>query len=165
MWGSLGFDGAEEAEVLRIAAGGKEEKRQHVVLKADLAPCRAGSLERKEQLRESDFALGGFEFFARADEGYNRTLPELTLHQVLRRLMRLVERQLIANAEKLEAKVDVTLLHPPNEKERVNFYTGAAHASLFTYLRLSLCLFLCFPLYVSLHVFLSLSLTLTSSLP
>jgi hypothetical protein len=122
LWGELGFDGEETKD---SKSNKKEKKKMHVVRKANLAPMRADSIERKEQLRESDFALGGFEFFARADEGYNRTLPELTLHQVLRRLMRLVERQLLANAEKLEAKVDVTLLHPPNNPEKENFYTEA----------------------------------------
>jgi hypothetical protein len=126
MWGELGFDGMETKENDPKRNNNKQgKKKMHVIKKADLAPCRADSIERKEQLRESDFSLGGFEFFARSDEGYNRTLPELTLHQVLRRLMRLVERQLIANAEKLEAKVDVTLLHPPNNPPRENFYTEA----------------------------------------
>ncbi len=120
MWGSLGFDAADREE-----GESQDKKKAHVVRKADLGPMRGDSIERKEQLRESDFALGGFEFFARADEGYNRTLPELTLHQVMRRLMRLVERQLLANAEKLEAKVDVTLLHPPNNPAKEHFYTEA----------------------------------------
>jgi hypothetical protein len=119
LWGSLGFDPADNKDDI------DEKKRSWVPLKADLSKCRVESVERKEQLRETDFALGGFEFFARADEGYNRTLPELTLHQVLRRLMRLVERQVLANVEKLEAKVDVTLLHPPNNPEREHFYSNA----------------------------------------
>jgi len=119
LWGSLGFDAAGDKEEAA------EKKRSYVPLKADLTHAKKESTERKEQLRETDFAVGGFEFFARADAGYNRTLPELTLHQVLRRLMRLVERQLIANAEKLEAKVDVTLLHPPNNPDRENFFSEA----------------------------------------
>jgi len=122
LWGALGFDAAADAALVDKEG---EKKKSYVPLKADLTNAKKESVERKEQLRETDFAVGGFEFFARADEGYNRTLPELTLHQVLRRLMRLVERQLIANAEKLEAKVDVTLLHPPNNPDRENFYSEA----------------------------------------
>ena len=39
--------------------------------------------------------------------------------------MRLLERDLIRNAEKLENAYDVTLLHPPHEKDRDVFYTEA----------------------------------------
>lgn len=121
LWGSLGFDPQDEIDAKKT----KEKKRCNIHKHADLSRCRLDSVERKEQLKESDFAIGGFEFFARADEGYNKTLPEMTLHQVLRRLMRLVERRLAENVEKLEAKVDVTLLHPPNNPDREHFYTKA----------------------------------------
>ena len=77
LWGSLGFDAEADKEVQEAG-----EKKSYVPLKADLSKSKKESVERKEQLRVTDFAVGGFEFFARADEGYNRTLPELTLHQV-----------------------------------------------------------------------------------
>jgi hypothetical protein len=121
LWGSLGFDAKEYSEEKEQS----ENPKKHVPLKADLGPCREDATERKEDLRVADFGIGGFEFFAHADEGYNRSLPELTLHQVLRRLMRLLERSLKENAAKLEAKIDVTLLHPPNEEVSENFYTDA----------------------------------------
>ena len=126
MWGSMGFDADELAEERSMYNEiGEKEVKHGIKMKADLSPCRKESIEKKEDLRVTDFAVGGFEFFAHAEEGYNRTIPELTLHQVLRRLMRLVERELLQNAEKLEAKIDTTLLHPPAMKEQDNFYTDA----------------------------------------
>lgn len=122
MWGSIGF-AAEEYESPQKIAEQKEKKG--IVMKADLRPLRENSNEAKEDLRVSDYSIGGFEFFAHAEEGYNRTIPELSLHQVMRRLMRLLERDLIRNAEKLEHEYDVTLLHPPHEKDRDVFYTEA----------------------------------------
>ena len=122
MWGSIGFAADEYISPQKM----KEEKdKKGIVMKADLRPLRENSVEAKEDMRVSDYSIGGFEFFAHAEEGYSRSIPELSLHQVLRRLMRLLERDLIRNAEKLENEYDVTLLHPPHEKDRDVFYTEA----------------------------------------
>ena len=122
MWGNIGFAAEEYISPQKM----KEEKeKKGIVMKADLRPLRENSVEAKEDMRVSDYSIGGFEFFAHAEEGYSRTIPELSLHQVLRRLMRLLERDLIRNAEKLENEYDVTLLHPPHEKDRDVFYTEA----------------------------------------
>jgi len=53
-----------------------------------------------DSLRSSDSALQNFEFFAESAEGYGRTYPELTLHQVMRRLMRLLHERLQKNVGK-----------------------------------------------------------------
>jgi len=78
--------------------------------------------EEKIRLRASDEPVGIYEFFTAADEGYSRNLPELTLHQTMRRLMRLTERSILKNVKKLESSYDVTLLHPPTEKETEKYY-------------------------------------------
>jgi hypothetical protein len=52
-----------------------------------------------------------------AEDGYARDFSELTLQQILRRLARLLERKARANAAKLAAKKDVTLLHPPPDHD------------------------------------------------
>eukprot|EP01034_Spumella_vulgaris_P040933 gene40933-50645_t len=90
--------------------------------KVDVNTVRPKAKIEERKLKESDAKIGTFEFFAEAGEGYSRSYPELTLHQVMRRLMRLLERQLTQNAEKLEAAFDTTLLHPPVEKDRDTFY-------------------------------------------
>ena len=74
------------------------------------------------ELKISDRGVREYEFYTRAEEGYSRTLPEVTLHQVLRKLMRLLERDLDQNRRNLEAKVDTTLLHPPVLPEAEHFY-------------------------------------------
>jgi hypothetical protein len=125
IWGNIGFAADEYESPAKTKKKEEEKKKSGVNKKADLRPLRENSNEAKEDLRVSDFSIGGFEFFANAEEGYSRTIPELSLHQVLRRLMRLLERDLIRNAEKLENAFDVTLLHPPSEKDRDVFYTEA----------------------------------------
>ncbi len=90
--------------------------------KVDVNTVRPKAQIEEKKLQVSDAQVGTFEFFAEAEEGYARNYPELTLHQVMRRLMRLLERQLLQNAEKLEADFDTTLLHPPAEKDRETFY-------------------------------------------
>ena len=90
-------------------------------------------------MRSSDGALQSYQFFAESAEGYCRTYPELTLHQVMRRLMRLLQERLQKNVgttrysppslhpfipsppnplassgpASLEATFDAALLHPP----------------------------------------------------
>lgn len=90
--------------------------------KVDVNVVRPKAQIAEKILQVSDAKLGSYEFFTEAEEGYARTYPELTLHQVMRRLMRLLEKQLYKNAENLEAAFDTTLLHPPFEKDRDTFY-------------------------------------------
>lgn len=74
-------------------------------------------------MKTSDAELGSFQFFSLAEDSYASNYSQLTLHQVMRRLMRLLEKQLYKNAEDLEASFDTTLLHPPIDKhDRDTFY-------------------------------------------
>jgi hypothetical protein len=52
LWGSLGFDPEGDKEAAA------EKKRTNFIKKADLSNVRTDSVERKEQLKESDFAVG-----------------------------------------------------------------------------------------------------------
>ena len=85
---------------------------------------RADSLNEVANMRKADEPIARTEFFHRAAEGYNRTLSELTLHQVMRRLMRLLERDILENCRKLEAVRDDTLLLPSKESHEY-FYPEA----------------------------------------
>ncbi len=101
----------------------RENKISLTNVKVDMNTVRPAATNAMEKLRETDKPLGGFEFFTKAEEGYSRSFAELTLHQVMRRIMRLLERQISSNKEKLEASFDVTLLHPPAEKDSEKFYS------------------------------------------
>lgn len=89
--------------------------------KFNIAKLRADSLSEVDRLRVADKDVGRTEFFRRAQEGYHRNLPELTLHQVMRRLMRLLENELTNNFQKLEAAKDETLLLPSKDSSET-FY-------------------------------------------
>lgn len=78
--------------------------------------------EESTRLHESDNKVHPDNFYTRADKGYARNLPELTLHQIMRRLMRILEQQLQKNITKLENNLDVTLLHPSADIDRNTFY-------------------------------------------
>ena len=90
--------------------------------KVDMKKLRPMMEEEKVRLKFEDKSVDDFHFFAHSSEGYSRNLPELTLHQVMRRLMRLLEKLLLKNAAKLEATFDTTLLVPPLKQEGDNFY-------------------------------------------
>jgi UDP-N-acetylglucosamine:LPS N-acetylglucosamine transferase len=51
-----------------------------------------------------------YEFFANATEGYARSLDELTLQQLMRKVVRLLEEKIAKNTKKLESTYDETLL-------------------------------------------------------
>lgn len=129
LWGSMGFQGVPLEALGEKSKGhkstGQEKKKKHVKRKADLAPMRGESQERLTDLRISDKSVHPYEYFTRAEEGYNRTLPELTLHQVLRKIMRIVEDSINENVRNLEAKHDQTLLHPPALPDAETFYPAA----------------------------------------
>jgi hypothetical protein len=91
--------------------------------KPDMSKLRPLAQERLAELRESDAtSAGSFTFFCHSDHTYARSYAELTLQQVMRRMMRLLEKQLIKNADNLEADFDTTLLHPPSDKVGKKFY-------------------------------------------
>jgi hypothetical protein len=79
----------------------------------NLASLKHGTLNEARRLENSDKPLQSFDFFHFASKGYNRTLPELTLHQVMRKLMRILKENIKRNVLKLEAVVDGSLLLPP----------------------------------------------------
>mmetsp|Transcript_20741 Transcript_20741/g.29809 ORF Transcript_20741/g.29809 Transcript_20741/m.29809 type:complete len:629 (+) Transcript_20741:447-2333(+) len=76
----------------------------------------------KSRLQESDKPLDEYLFYRDAEEGYARDLSELTLHQALRYLMRVLEKEIAKNIAGLEAEHDLTLFHPPRRKLGENFY-------------------------------------------
>jgi len=82
----------------------------------DVGIVRPQAQRVQEKLRSNDEKIGSFQFFTLADDGYCATFSQLSLHQLMRRLMRLIEKQLLKNAAKLEASFDTTLLHPPSER-------------------------------------------------
>jgi hypothetical protein len=50
-----------------------------------------------KRLQLKDNPLDSYQFYSESTEGYCRNYPELTLHQVMRRLMRLVQDRLQTN--------------------------------------------------------------------
>lgn len=76
----------------------------------------------KSRLQSSDAKMNSFEFYCRSQVGYNRNLPELTLHQILRRMMRILKSKLDSNAGELESKFDTRLLQPPIDSQSKTFY-------------------------------------------
>jgi hypothetical protein len=117
LWGSLGFDASSS-----VTAQSGEKKPAQVAKRADLGGMREESQDRLSELKMSDSHVHSFEFFTRAEEGYNRSLPELTLHQILRKIVRIVEKNIAENVRHLEAKVDKKLLLPPDDPPSAHFY-------------------------------------------
>lgn len=101
---------------------------------SDLRPIANAEVKRlrdadarvvQQQLEMYDEKMGGssmYEFLTVGKEGYDRNYSELNLHQVMRRIMRMVEQEVLKNATKLENSFDVTLLHPPNKKPQADFF-------------------------------------------
>lgn len=111
--------------------------------KADLNPLKDQMRTEKIRLRGEDSQLSDYVYYRDAPEGYARDMSELNLHQVepfvkhtvvfgnidvvfslqaLRRLMRVLEREIEMNVQSLEASVDITLFHPPAQKIGEDFY-------------------------------------------
>jgi hypothetical protein len=100
-----------------------EKSSYQLKQKPDLTIVRQDAQLRLAELRETDMAPEGlFTFFTHSQHTYARTFAELSLQQVMRRLMRLLEKQLLSNADNLEAEFDTTLLHPPSDKVGTSFY-------------------------------------------
>lgn len=66
------------------------------------------------------FQVHSYDFFTNAEEGYSRDYSEMTLHQVLRRLIRLLQLEIAVNVHGLEATRDKNLLVPPQQKPPTN---------------------------------------------
>lgn len=105
---------------------GEEEKSvtsvHQLKTKVDLSNLRPIATNEVEQLRKSDAKVDRFAFFNYANQTYARTYAELTLQQVMRRMMRLVEQQLLSNVDNLTATFDTTLLAPPKDVIEDTFY-------------------------------------------
>lgn len=90
---------------------GDDEEQIDTITKVNLDLLRPVMNEEKSRLRISDQPVGTYEFYTTADEGYSRNLPELTLHQTMRRLMRLTERLILTNVKKLESRYPHPFVH------------------------------------------------------
>ena len=102
LWGNLGFgDGTEKTSLLGL---------------------RHQSNKEGKRFDKSDKSVHSFNFLQQAEQGYNRDLAELTLHQLLRRMIRTLEKALHKNVKALESSFDATLLHPPKKKPGQEFY-------------------------------------------
>jgi hypothetical protein len=70
----------------------------------------------------SDLGCNAFDFLTKTAEGYARDLSELSLHHILRNVIKILEIQLRKNRDKLNSNIDVMLLRPPNEINSNKFY-------------------------------------------
>jgi len=92
-------------------------------IKIDMNTVKANTITELEKLQNSDLNIPMYAYFEEAEEGYNKTYPELTLHQLMRRIMRLLQEKLQQNVQNLENPFDSTLLHPPSQRlEKKLFY-------------------------------------------
>jgi hypothetical protein len=80
------------------------------------------SIEEKKRLDMSDLGCNTFDFLTKTAEGYARDLSELSLHHILRNVIKILEIQLRKNSDKLNNNIDVMLLRPPNEINSNKFY-------------------------------------------
>ena len=108
LWGDLGFGPRKDEDA-----------------KPKLDTLRPQMLAEKRHLKESDARFLSHEFLSNADSGYYRSNAELNLHQVLRNMMRVLERLLRENEATLSNKVDKTLLVPPIKMPGNTFYPEA----------------------------------------
>ena len=126
LWGPMGFEDVPLEALGERIPGRKhkkeEDKPKHVKRKADLSHCREESQDVLAELTIADRQIKAHEFYTKAKEGYSRSLPELTLHQIMRKIMRTLHNSIQENVHNLEAKVDTTLLHPPVLPAAETFY-------------------------------------------
>lgn len=134
MWGNVGAGETKEeknarrrqARLRKIGKeSGEEESEAEHGHRELLVNLRSDTIAEQKRLQSADKNTKSFNFFTVAEEGYTRDMGELTLHQVLRRLIRLLQTQLENNASNLENKRDTTLLHPPVKKAGEHFYPDA----------------------------------------
>ncbi len=99
---------------------GKSKKKSLLSSKknVDTRELRTLTVAKAKELDDSDQQLGAYEYLSKAKDGYNSTLPELTLHQVMRKLMRVLKRLLGENCERLESVVDSALLIPAQDTDK-----------------------------------------------
>jgi hypothetical protein len=87
----------------------------------DIRKLRQESTMEVERFRESDDGLPNYMYYTLAEDTYANSFAELSLHQILRRMMRLLKVEIDKQNERLTAKFDVDLLHP-SEEYKENFY-------------------------------------------
>lgn len=100
----------------------EKPKRSYYNSKANLSNLREQMKVEKEKLKASDKQLNEYEFHRNSIEGYSQNLSELSLHQTLRYLIRILEKEIKKNVKGLESQDDLTLFHPPTEKITPHFY-------------------------------------------
>lgn len=93
----------------------------HLNEKVDLTTLRPDAMHKLEELRTSDENLK-HSYYLNSDEMYSRNYAELTLQQVMRRMIRLLEKELKATIAELTASFDTSLLHPPKRVIQSTFY-------------------------------------------
>lgn len=101
---------------------GQSERTQEVPVDSNISRLRERMHLENAHLKEADGPLQRYQFFVQSQDGYNRNIGELTLHQVLRFLVRVVDHDLAANKATLESKLDLTLFHPPRTELKEDFY-------------------------------------------
>lgn len=101
---------------------------QELPVESDLGRLRERMYVEQAHLRAADQPLRRYQFFVSAEDGYNRNIGELTLHQVLRYLVRVVDQDLRANKATLDSKMDLTLFHPPRQPLGEDFYPAEVGA-------------------------------------
>jgi hypothetical protein len=97
------------------------------VQKLDISSLRQPSTLRLQELQETDLenAQHSFSFYNNCESNYNRNYSELTLQQVMRRVIRLVQSNLSHQTQELESTFDTTLLVPPIAKVTKTFYPSS----------------------------------------
>lgn len=120
LWGNLGVEDQyrKELGVPDLPKKKKEAGAHH----DELEFIKLYKNRERKRLSKSDARANSFDFFTIAEEGYSRNLSEMTLHQIMRRLMRLLQGQLEKNSSELESVRDSTLLHPPLKAGGEKFY-------------------------------------------
>jgi hypothetical protein len=93
----------------------------HLKQKVDLTTLRPDAMDTLDHLRGSDENLK-HSFYLHSEPMYSRNFAELTLQQVMRRMIRLLEKQLKENIAESTATFDTTLLHPPKKILKSTFY-------------------------------------------
>jgi predicted nucleic acid-binding Zn-ribbon protein len=97
------------------------------VEKLDISTLRQPSTQRLQELQETDLEniQHSFSFYNSCESNYNRNYSELTLQQVMRRVIRLVQSNLSHQTQELESTFDTTLLVPPIAKVTKHFYPSS----------------------------------------
>ena len=80
----------------------------------DIGEASILAKKEKERLEVTDKKARSYDYFQNVGESYHSNIADLTLFQVLRKLIRYVHELLLKNAVHLESKYDRTILMPPD---------------------------------------------------